>query len=201
MELQSTAIESFLKSVAFNVLLCLVWGTFSVFHGERLLHEFDLTELLWFVYNVTVSLLFLVRVRPSIVSMNLVHWVVALVTSFSGFFFSNQGANTGPVQSSLANLLTVSAILLGIGTAIILGRSYDFLPAVRQLKTQLYLSSIAIKLAYVLKNPSIYNACLLVIFTVLYDRRAKYEEEIMSRSDSYVHYCQKVKYRFIPRLY
>ena len=59
----------------------------------------------------------------------------------------------------------------------------------------------AIKLAYVLKNPSIYNACLLVIFTVLYDRRAKYEEEIMSRSDSYVHYCQKVKYRFIPRLY
>jgi len=54
---------------------------------------------------------------------------------------------------------------------------------------------------YVLKNPSIYNACLLVIITVLYDKRAKFEEDIMLHSDSYAGYLHRVKFRFIPGIY
>jgi protein-S-isoprenylcysteine O-methyltransferase Ste14 len=65
----------------------------------------------------------------------------------------------------------------------------------------MYLSSIIIKLGYVLKNPSVYNFLLLMVIIVLYDKRAKYEEEIMSHNDSYVAYLQQVKYRFIPRVY
>ena len=65
----------------------------------------------------------------------------------------------------------------------------------------MYVSSIAIKLGYVLKNPSIHNVFLLLVVTILYDRRARYEEEIMSRSSSYVSYSQQVKYRFLPRIY
>lgn len=65
----------------------------------------------------------------------------------------------------------------------------------------MYLSSIAIKLGYVLKNPSIYNIVLLAIVTLLYDRRAKDEEDIMSQSDVYASYLKEVKYRFIPGLY
>jgi protein-S-isoprenylcysteine O-methyltransferase Ste14 len=210
MQVRNTTIESFLKSFAFSGLLCLVWGSFSVFHGRRLLESFEFTELLWFVYNVTISLLFLVRVRPSLVSMNLVHWVVALVTCFSGFIFVRQDTNGGPILSFAADSLIVFAIVLGIVTAFILGRSYDFLPALRHVKTEyvyeivrhpMYLSSIIIKLGYVLKNPSIYNICLLMVITVLYDKRAKYEEEIMSRSDSYVMYLRRVKYRFMPGIY
>ncbi|MHC4388963.1 MAG: methyltransferase family protein [Planctomycetota bacterium] len=95
-------------------------------------------------------------------------------------------------------------------TALILGRSYDFLPALRHVKTgytyqivrhPMYLSSILIKLGYVLKNPSIYNAFLLLIITLLYDRRAKYEEDVMSHSNAYVGYLQQVKHRFIPGVY
>ncbi|MFC1552923.1 methyltransferase family protein [Candidatus Latescibacterota bacterium] len=199
-----------MKSFGFSVLLCLVWGFFSVFHAETLLKRFEFTELLWFVYNVTISILFLIRVRPSDVSMNLVHWVVALITSFSGFIFSKQGADSGLILSLTADSLIVFAIVLGIVAALILGRSYDFLPALRLVKTgyayeivrhPMYLSSIIIKLGYVLKNPSIYNICFLMVITVLYDRRAKYEELIMARSDSYVSYLQQVKYRFMPGIY
>ena len=49
-----------------------------------------------------------------------------------------------------------------------------------------------------MKNLSVYNVFLLVLITVLYDKRAKYEEDIMSQSASYVGYLQQVKYRFMP---
>jgi len=210
MQIRNITIESFLKSFAFSAMLCLVWGSFSLIHGQALLESFEFTELLWLVYNVIITLLFLIRVRPSVVSMNLIHWVVALITSFSGFIFSRQGTNNGPILSIAADSLIVFAIVLGIVTALIIGRSYDFLPALRDVKTgyvyeivrhPMYLSSIIIKLGYVLKNPSIYNICLLIVITALYNKRAKYEEDIMSHCDSYVNYLRQVKYRFIPGIF
>jgi protein-S-isoprenylcysteine O-methyltransferase Ste14 len=209
LEIKNRTIESFLKSRNFSFLLCLFWGYFTFIHIQALLKVFDFTELLWLIYNVTISLLFLIRVRPSEVSMNPFHWVVALITSFSGFFFM-AGANSKPILLLAAEVLIVFAILLGIVTAIILERSYDFLPALRHVKTKcvyqivrhpMYASSIIIKLGYILKNPSVYNFALLVAVIILYDRRARFEEDIMSHDDSYVEYIKQVKYRFIPGIY
>ena len=39
------------------------------------------------------------------------------------------------------------------------------------------------------------------VIIVLYDRRAKFEEDIMSHDDSYVEYMKQVKYRFVPGIY
>jgi protein-S-isoprenylcysteine O-methyltransferase Ste14 len=142
--------------------------------------------------------------------MNPAHWIVALVTSFSGFFFSRTDASYNSVLLFAVDSLIIFAVFLGIMTAFILGRSYDFLPALRRVKTQylykivrhpMYLSSIIIKLGYVLKNPSIYNILLLAVVIILYDRRSKYEEGIMSHDNSYVDYLQQVKYRFVPGIY
>jgi len=142
--------------------------------------------------------------------MNLIHWSVALITSFSGFFFVREAANRNPILLFTADALILFALFLGIVAALILGRSYDFLPALRRVKTKfayhivrhpMYLSSIIIKVGYVLKNPSFYNAMLALLIIVLYDKRAKYEEDIMSHDNSYVDYLQKVKYRFILGIY
>lgn len=210
MEIKNTTIESFLKSFTFSLLLCLFWASFTFIHTRALLKGFDFTEFLWFIYNVTISLLFLIRVRPSVVSMNLIHWSVALITSFCGFFFVREAANRNPILLFTADALILFALFLGIVAALILGRSYDFLPALRRVKTKfayhivrhpMYLSSIIIKVGYVLKNPSFYNAMLALLIIVLYDKRAKYEEDIMSHDNSYVDYLQKVKYRFILGIY
>lgn len=209
MEIKNRTIESFLKSRNFSFLLCLFWGYFTFIHIQALLKGFEFIELLWLIYNVIISFLFLIRVSPSVVSMNPFHWAVALITSFSGFFFM-VGADSKPILLLTAEVLIVFAILLGIVTAIILDRSYDFLPALRHVKTKcvyqivrhpMYASAIIIKLGYVLKNPSVYNFALLVAVIVLYDRRARYEEDIMSHDDSYVEYIKQVKYRFIPGIY
>jgi len=209
LEIRNTKVEAFLKSRAFSILLCLFWGYLTFVSSQDLLESFNHTELMWLIYNVTISFLFLVRTRPSVVSMNVVHWAIALITSFSGFFFE-QGAGWTPILSLSGDILISFAILLGIITATVLGRSYDFLPALRLAKTKyvyqfvrhpMYASSIIIKLGYFLKNISIYNFVLLIIIIVLYDRRGRYEEDIMSTDNAYVGYLQKVKYRFIPGIY
>jgi hypothetical protein len=69
--------------------------------------------------------------------MNLIHWMVALITSFSGFFFFRADTSDNSLLSFTADTLIIFAIFLGIVTAFILGRSYDFLPALRYVKTNL----------------------------------------------------------------
>lgn len=210
MEIKNTKIESFIKSFTFSLFLCLFWGYFTFGHIKSLLATFDFIELLWLVYNVLISLLFLLRERPVAVSMNLFHWVIALLTSFSGFFFIRESVVSNSMIILASEVLLSSSILLGLSSAVILGRSYDFLPALRQVKTEfvfkmvrhpMYLSSIIIKLGYVLKHPSIYNVLLFAFIAILYDKRAKHEEKVMSHSDLYKDYLQEVRYRFVPGIY
>jgi protein-S-isoprenylcysteine O-methyltransferase Ste14 len=210
MELRSATIDSFLRSLAFSVLLSLGCAVLAAPHAQALLKGFDVFELLHLAYNLTVAFLFLIRTRPSLISMSLLHWAVALLTSFSGFFFVREDANPYvPLLLGGDTLIGVS-ILFSLMAALVLGRSFDIFPALRRVKTRyvyqiirhpIYSSAIVLRLGYVLKNPSLYNAVLLLLVAILYDKRAKYEEDILLHDRSYVEYLRRVKYRFIPGVY
>ena len=210
METRNATIDSFLRSFACSAMLSLSCAVLAAPHARALLKGFDAFELLHLAYNLTVAFLFLIRTRPSLVSMSLLHWTVALLTSFSGFFFVRNGLNPHAVLLLAGDTLLGAGVLLGLAAALVLGRSFDLFPALRRVKTRyvyqivrhpIYLSVIVLRLGYVLKNPSIYNAVLLLLVAVLYDRRAKYEENILSHDRSYVDYLQQVKYRFVPGVY
>jgi len=210
MAARNTAVEAVVKSFPFSLLLSLFCAFLTINHIRALWGGFDLTELLWLIYNATASVLFLIRVAPSAVSMNPVHWLVALVTSFSGWFFLSEGDNSSPVLLHTAESLVLFALLVNIAAALTLGRSFDFLPALRRVRTgwlyrivrhPMYLSAIIVKVGYVLKHPSAYNALLLLALAAIYDRRARYEEEVLSRDESYAEYLRRVKYRFVPGIY
>jgi protein-S-isoprenylcysteine O-methyltransferase Ste14 len=49
-KLRCVAVERFLGSFGFSLLLFLLWGTLTAFHGRSLLERFDCIELFWFVY-------------------------------------------------------------------------------------------------------------------------------------------------------
>lgn len=205
-----TALESFLRSLACSVLLSLSCVILAAPHARTLLNGFDVFELLHLAYNLTVAFLFLIRTRPSLVSMSPVHWVVALLTSVSGFFFVRNDSPPVAALRLTGDALIGAGVLLALVAALVLGRSFDLFPALRRVKTQyvyqivrhpIYLSALILRLGYVLRNPSLYNAGLLVLVVVLYDRRATYEEDILSHDRSYVEYLQKVKYRFVPGVY
>jgi protein-S-isoprenylcysteine O-methyltransferase Ste14 len=209
MEIRSSTIERFLKSFTWSVILFVIWGWFTVRSGLSLRNAFSYTQLLWLIYNVFITLFFLLRMRPAVVSMNPLHWIVALITSFSGFCLVRSETDN-PAMLHVARAVIYISILVGIATAITLGRSYDFLPALRSVKTRflynivrhpMYLSSILVKLGYTLMNPAAINATVFVAITILYDQRARYEEEIMSRDNLCVEYFRKVRYRFVPGVY
>lgn len=208
--LRNGAMESFLRSFACSALLSLSCAALAAPHAWALLQGFDLFESLHLVYNLTVALLFLIRTRPSLVSMSPLHWAVALATSLSGFFFVRNDFPAATAFRLTGDTLIGVGILLSFAAALVLGRSFDLFPALRRVKTQyvyqivrhpIYLSALVLRLGYVLKNPSLYNAVLLLFVAVLYDRRAKYEEDILSHDRSYVEYLQQVRYRFVPGVY
>ncbi len=209
-EIRNATIESFLRGFAFSVLLSLSCVILAAPHAWALLNRFDAFELLHLAYNLTVAFLFLIRTRPSIVSMSLLHWAVALLTSFSGFFFIRTGPNPSTMLLRTGDIFIGVGVLLALMAALVLGRSFDLFPALRRVKTRyvyqivrhpIYASTLILRLGYVLKNPSLYNAELLLLVAVLYDRRAKYEEDVLSHDRSYVEYLQQVKYRFVPGVY
>jgi protein-S-isoprenylcysteine O-methyltransferase Ste14 len=142
--------------------------------------------------------------------MNLFHWAAALITSFSGFLFAREDVNPNRSLLFAAQVLMLFAFLITTVAALTLGRSLGFLPALRRVKTKfayqlirhpMYLGSMIVRLAYILMHPSVYNALLALLIIVVYDKRAKYEEQILSHDNSYVAYSQQVKYRFIPGVY
>jgi protein-S-isoprenylcysteine O-methyltransferase Ste14 len=210
MRVQTAALDSFFRSFAFSVLLSLSCAILAAPHAWALLHGFDAFELLHLTYNLAVAILFLIRTRPSLVSLNPLHWTVALLTSFSGFFFIRQGSNPHTVLLWTGDGLIGASILFSLVAALTLGRSFDLFPALRRVKTRyvyqvvrhpIYASALILRFGYILKNPSIYNAVLLLLLALLYDRRARYEEDILSQDRSYVDYAERVKYRFVPGVY
>jgi protein-S-isoprenylcysteine O-methyltransferase Ste14 len=208
--IRSATIDSFLRSTACSVLLALGCGLLAAPRAWALLKGFDAFELLHLAYNLTVAFLFLIRTRPSLVSLRPLHWAAALLASFSGFFFIRNSLNPPTVLLLTGDTLIGIGGLLHLTAALVLGRSFDLFPALRQVKTRyvyqivrhpIYLSALVLRLGYVLKNPSLYNAALLLLVAVVYDRRAKYEEDILAHDRSYVEYLRKVRYRFVPGIY
>ncbi len=202
--------ERVLKSRGFSIALFALWGGLTAHRAGSLARHFDWLESGWVLYNALIAILFLIRSRPTVVSLHPLHWLVALVTSFSGLFFGRSLQVPASSQVMAANILIVFGLFLGIATAIMLGRSYDFLPALRGVQSDwlyafirhpMYLSSILIRLGYVVLNCTFSNAIVFVAMIWLYDRRARYEEAIMQNDEAYRRYMAAVRFRFIPLLY
>ncbi len=167
MEIKNTKIEWFLKSFVFSFILFGYVGFSAVRHTQSLLNEFDFIELLRIIYSVSASLFFLIRIKPSIVSMNPVHWAIALITSFSALFFIRENPTNSSFLLYATNVSIILAHILGIPAILTLGRSFGLFPALRKVKTKyiyqlirhpMYLASMFFKIGYVLKNPSIFNS-------------------------------------------
>ncbi len=202
--------ERIVKSFAFSVALFLLWGGLTLPKAWTHFSGFDRLESFWVVYNGTIAILFLVRSRPSVVSLHPLHWLVALLTSFSGLFFRRAAGEPGPLQAGLADAWILSGLALGTAAAAMLGRSYDFVPALRGVQTgwlyvvvrhPMYLSSILIRLGYLVRHSTVDNLIVFAVMVWLYDLRARYEEQIMQSSERYRDYLARVRFRFIPFLY
>ena len=202
-------VEGFLKSTTFSLVCFAVWIAIGIPRIRGLVHSFSWMELVWVAYHSLIAILFLIRARPSRVSLRPAHWLVALVTSFSGFFFLRE-PSSGMTANQVGDAIILVSIV-GSGMAgLALWRSYDFLPALRGVSTGLvyrfvrhpmYVFSILNRLGYVIKHPGFFNTSIFLVLIGLYVLRAKFEEEIMRGDPLYVSYAERVRFRFLPGIY
>lgn len=201
--------ERFISSRTCSVILFLIWGLFTVYRAGPLLQRFSITEFFWVLYNGTISVLFLLRVRPSAVSMKWHHYLVALGTVFCGWFFEPSAMDRSLSHKLVCWILIYGGFALSAYATATLGKSYDLFPAVRRIKTRrlyalvrhpMYAASILIRIGYVVRNPLLFNMVLLAPVIVLYYLRAIYEESLLQEDPAYRDYAQRVPYRFVPGL-
>lgn len=202
-------IRRIVSSFGFSVALAVLWAGLTWGHIKALFANFTWTEFLFVLHSEAIVVLFLIRRRPSVISLDPVHWVVALITSFAGLFLSR---TTGAPAFAVAagNALIAVGLLTGTLAGIQLGRCYDFIPALRGVATRsvyglvrhpMYLSSMIVRLGYVLQHPSVYNTVLYIVMVWLYDRRAAFEEQIMLNDPRYQEYVRGVRFRFLPLIH
>jgi len=210
MEIQNKRIEWFLKSSLFNALLALICCFFAYRRIRLLMNAFSPFELGHLIFNIVLAALFLTRTRASVVTMNPAHWIVALITSFSGFFFVKGNASPSQACVLASQALIFCATVLEGAAVVTLGRSFGFLPALRQVRTgfiykiirhPMYLGCILVRLTYCVRNALLSNFILFALIVFLYAIRTKQEEEILSNNGVYVGYMRQVKYRLIPGLF
>ncbi len=64
-----------LKSFGFSVALFLFWGGFTVPRALSVARRFEWLEFGWVVYSALIAVLFLIRSRPAVVSLDPLHWL------------------------------------------------------------------------------------------------------------------------------
>ena len=195
-----------------NVFLVIGLGNYVLERGGSALrqawfeHQFDFVELAFFLHNVIMLSLILIRRQHQAVDTNLFHQGVALVAFFSGMTFV-QSTPPGPALVRGSQVITIIAILLGTACLINLGRSFGILVSIRKVKTNglysvirhpMYGTDILWRVGIILKNPCLANFVIFVLSSGCYVYRAMLEERYLSRWPEYRAYMQKVRYRFLP---
>lgn len=201
--------ERVVSSFGFSVFCFVVWGGMTAMRARGLAGHVSFMEVVWLVYGAALAVLFLVRTRPAVVDLNPGHWLVALLTSFSGLFFETRSNGIAGLTPACDALILVG-LALSAASAMSLNRNYDFLPALRGVSTgwlyrlvrhPMYLASMIIRLGYLGRHASLQNLALFVIMVGLYSVRAGIEESIMRNDERYVDYARRVRYRFVPGVY
>ncbi len=161
------------------------------------------------VEELLVAALFLLRRQPKHSSSSIRDWLVAAVGSWLILAVRPAGH---PVLGLDGLYLAIQfAGLLGVIVSLTtLGRSFGIVAADRGLKTggpygivrhPAYLSYLVTQAAYLLQNPSFWNAAIVLTVTACQLARIHAEERILGRDPGYRAYCARVTRRLIPAIY
>jgi len=206
------AAKKLLISVAANLVspvLGLTWAVFAASTWFAWVRTHSVVALLLFAVNTLFALLFIVRRRSLAVTENPRDWMITAATILLSFSLRVEPADNIAVRA-------VSQSLQGMGVVVILfslvslGRSFGLVPANRGIKTRsmyglvrhpLYGGEILFYLGFLVGNPMIPNAIVFAAIVVGLNLRAAAEERFLGKDAGYESYLQRVRFRFIPRVY
>jgi protein-S-isoprenylcysteine O-methyltransferase Ste14 len=157
-------------------------------------------------YSLLIALLFLIR-RPRRAGSSPVMSLVALTATLLPML----ALKPAPGGFTLAGLVIQLYGLVGaIISLLCLGRSFGMAPAFRGVVTggaynvvrhPLYLAELVNLLGYLVAQPSISNAVVIVVTLVAQVVRILAEERLLSRDPLYRIYRSQVRWRLVPRVW
>lgn len=114
------------------------------------------------------------------------------------------------VPEAVGATLQVLATLFQLYAKLSLGRSFGILPATRRLVTHgayrwlrhpIYFGYLIAHVGFLLTNFSLRNLVVLLVLYIAQLVRIRREEEILATFPGYLDYCNRVRYRLIPKVY
>lgn len=190
-----------------NIAGYFVWQTWKVLAENRL----DFIEGLFILHNIIMCSCFILRTPAKAIRTTLSHQLVSICAFYSGMLFVGQVATENAILLRISWWLMLLGMLISIVSLLHLGKSFGVLIAIRELKSTgiysivrhpMYLSDIIIRLAYMASHPSLFVFILVAISSACYVLRSRLEERFWLDSEpKYAEYMEKVKYRFIPKIF
>lgn len=189
-----------------NFLGYTCWQSYNAIIEER----FDFIEASFFIQNIVMTTLILIRSNSKANDPNLFNQAIALIAFFSGALFMGMPQTSNETSLVLSSIIILIANLLGLITLLNLGKSFGIIISYRKVKSKglysvvrhpMYVTDILLRVGFLISHFTIYTTTVFVLSTACYFYRAILEERFLSQQGEYKKYMKKTKYRFIPYLF
>jgi protein-S-isoprenylcysteine O-methyltransferase Ste14 len=193
---ERTALTALVGSLAWRIAAAILGGDTSWASALLLVGEL---LLLFFV---------VVGRRASSASTSWREWLLAFAATAAPLLVAPGGAPLLPVDVIAAIFLV--GITLQITAKLNLNRSFGIVPANRGVVTTgfygivrhpVYASYFIGHIAFLLINPTLWNACVYAVELALQVVRMQAEERLLSRDPAYAAYRELVRFRLVPGVY
>lgn len=168
-----------------------------------------LTNLLLIASEGIAVMLLLARRPTRQISTRWHEWLLAFSATAAPLLV-RQGAGTTLAPVSLAAALLVAGMVIQIHAKLALGRSFGCVPANRGLKIAgpyrfvrhpMYAGYLLSHVAFLLANPTLWNAGVYLVTYALQVPRIFAEERFLADDPRYRQYERAVRYRLIPGVF
>ena len=133
---------------------------------------------------------------------------IALIGTMLTLFVSPVGYR--PEYASIGGAMMVFAICMGVVAKLYMNRRWGFLVANRGVQTKgpyafvrhpVYIAYIIGDIGFLIANPSLWNASILILQAFFLLLRIFEEEKFLSLDPDYRTYKERVRYRLLPKVY
>lgn len=161
------------------------------------------------ILGIWAGVLFLVRRPPVLVSRSVPVWAIAYFGTFGASLLRPGGSDWG-WNDTLGLGVQCLGVILGALGYLALGRSFGLVPANRGVVTSgvyrlmrhpLYTSYIVAELGYLIQSPRVWNVAVLASAWTCQLVRLLSEERLLSADAAYRAYCERTRWRLVPRVW
>ncbi len=196
-----------LRVATANVVLALLSLAFAYANLRSFLSRPRLSVVLVVGLEVVIAVLAIVRCEPRKASTSMWAWGTTLVGTYGILLLRPTAAAVDVPAGAVMQAFGTAGAVMG---ALSLNRCFGLLPAFRGIKTTgayrvvrhpLYAAYFIAQVGYVISNPSVRNAVVLVLATLAQVARILNEERLLSEYPEYSVYKARIRWRLVPFIF